>query len=628
LQWLPDLPDWRRKLRALPEAPDPWAAAMQLAQARLDFACTNALDQMLRRHHVGPPATSGTKPIRLALLGSSTLAHLHGAIRVGGLRRGIPIDIHENQYGQYFQELLDPQSALHRFQPNAALFAIDAHRLTDGLNLSADPQEAEAALNAIAAHLEQCWSLARQAGAGQVIQQTALDIFPALMGQNEHRLPGSPARFIAALNQRLRHMADAHGVDLLALDAAAYRDGIGAWHNPSLWHRAKQEVNPAMAPTYGDMAARLIAAAQGRSYTCLVLDLDNTLWGGVIGDDGLSAIVLGQGSPMGEGFLAVQLYAKNLSRRGIILAVCSKNDEANALEPFEKHPEMLLRRSDIAAFRANWDDKAANIRAIARDLNIGLESLVFLDDNPFERNLVRAQLPMVAVPEVPDDDPALIPGLLAAAGYFESRGITEEDRARTAQYQENRARDQLRATATDLDAYLRALDMHMVWNRFDQLGLQRIVQLINKTNQFNLTTRRHTEADIQALMNDPTSFGLQIRLTDRFGDNGIIAVVIGRATAPATITIDTWLMSCRVLGRGVEATTLNLVASQARLLGAHTLIGEFIPTSKNAMVRDHYTKLGFTTLAEAPEGSSTAMLDLTRFEPLPSFIHVTEGHAA
>jgi FkbH-like protein len=216
--------------------------------------------------------------------------------------------------------------------------------------------------------------------------------------------------------------------------------------------------------------------------------------------------------------------------------------------------------------------------------------------------------------------------VLADAGYFESLRVTDEDRERTAQYQENRARDQLKATATDLDGYLRALDMKMVWNRFDSVGQQRVVQLINKTNQFNLTTRRHDDADVSAIMADPKSFGLQIRLLDRFGDNGIIAIVIGRMLDDEAVTIDTWLMSCRVLGRQVEPTTLNLVAAQAQALGAKRLIGEYIPTKKNGMVRDHYAKLGFEVVTRHEDGGTIAVLDLQDFTPAPTFIHVTEGN--
>jgi FkbH-like protein len=627
LRWLPKPTEWRPRLRALVDAPgEIWPQAQALANTSLDFTRTNALDDAVRRRHAdSPPAGTGTKPVRLAILGSSTLAHLHPAIRIAGLRRNIHITTYENNYGQYLQELLDPASELHAFKPNAVLFAFDAYHLSQGLHAALTEADSDAALAETCATIERCWTLARDAFACPILQQTALDVFPALLGNNEHRLPGSRARFIARLNEKLRPMADAAGVDLVALDDSARRDGLAAWHDPALWHRSKQEVSPAASPSYGELVGRLIGARQGRSYKCLVLDLDNTLWGGVIGDDGLDGIVLGQGSALGEGFSAVQDYAKDLARRGIILAVSSKNDEANALEPFEKHPEMVLRRGDIACFRANWDDKAANIRAVAAELNIGLDSLVFLDDNPFERNLVREQLPMVAVPEVPDDDPALVPGVLADAGYFESLAITPEDRERTAQYQENRARDQLKATATDLDGYLRALDMKMVWNRFDSVGQQRVVQLINKTNQFNLTTRRHDDAAISAIMADPKSFGLQIRLLDRFGDNGIIAIVIGRMLDDEAVTIDTWLMSCRVLGRQVEPTTLNLVAAQARALGAKKLIGTYIPTKKNGMVRDHYVKLGFSVISRTEDGGNTAILDLGTYTPAPTFIHVTEG---
>ena len=277
-----------------------------------------------------------------------------------------------------------------------------------------------------------------------------LPVHPAFLGNNEHRLPGSRLAFIARLNHELRLLADEDGVDVLAVDAPAAVDGLKAWHDPALWHRAKQEISPATAPIYGELVARLLAAEQGRSSKCLVLDLDNTLWGGVIGDDGLAGLVLGQGSALGEAFVDFQDYARELSRRGVILAVCSKNDEANALEPFDHHPEMVLKRTDIASFVANWHDKASNIRAIAEELNIGLDSLVFVDDNPFERSLVRRELPMVAVPEV-GDDPATFAQTLADAGYFETVTVTEEDRVRTEQYQGNRRREQLKASTTDLD---------------------------------------------------------------------------------------------------------------------------------------------------------------------------------
>jgi FkbH-like protein len=286
---------------------------------------------------------------------------------------------------------------------------------------------------------------------------------------------------------------------------------------------------------------------------------------------------------------------------------------------------MILKRGDIACFVANWSDKAANIRAIAGELNIGLDSLVFVDDNPFERTLVRQELPMVAVPEV-GDDPTTFCQTIARAGYFEALTVTQEDRERSGQYQGNRLRDALKASATDLPSYLRSLDMTLSWRKFDAIGLSRTVQLINKTNQFNLTTRRYTEEDVLAVMHDPRAFGLQLRLIDRFGDNGIISIIIGKLEGDSTdLLIDTWLMSCRVLGRQVEPTTLNLVADQAKRLGALRLIGEYVPTKKNGMVREHYSKLGFTVTHEGPSGESRAVLDLREFRPADTFINVREG---
>jgi FkbH-like protein len=623
LHWLPTVSDWRPRLRAFSESPT-WETAVALANARLSFVLVTALDEAVRRAFPQAPAGLATKPARLAVLGSATLTHLLSAIRVAGLRRGLWVETYENDFGQYQQELADPDSELHAFKPTAVLLSLDAYHLTAGVTAGMDSETADAALTEIKDRIRETWRLARDAFRCPIIQQAALPVHLPVLGNNEHRLPGSRLRFTARLNEALRAMAEEEGVDILAVDDRAARDGIAKWHDTALWHRSKQEISPIAAPLYGDLVGRWLAAKQGRSFKCLVMDLDNTMWGGVIGDDGLEGIALGQGSALGEAYVAFQEYAREQSRRGVILAVCSKNDEANAVEPFEKHPDMVLKRADIASFVANWSNKADNIRTIAQELNIGLDALVFIDDNPFERNLVRQELPMVAVPEV-GEDPTGYPLALADAGYFEGLSVTDEDRERTSQYQGNKARDALKASVTDLPSYLRGLEMQLVWKRFDRIGLQRIVQLINKSNQFNLTTRRYTDEDVIAVMADPDAFGLQLRLLDRFGDNGIIAIVIGRLQANKDVTIDTWLMSCRVLGRQVEPTTLNLIAQEAVKLGARRLVGEYIPTKKNGMVKDHYAKLGFTVMETDPSGGNRNMLDLERYTPAETFIHVVEG---
>ncbi|MCE0521742.1 MAG: HAD-IIIC family phosphatase [Methylacidiphilales bacterium] len=621
---MPKASEWQQELKKI--SPDGtlavWSELRRSANFQLSFAEVLQLDRALqKRFRASAPGDLSTKPVRLAVLGSSTVEHLLPGIRIGALRRNLWVTTYTPAYGQFLPELLDVNSELHRFKPTAVVLAMDAHHLLGAQSPIAGAASIDQILGEIEAKLKLLWSTAQKQFGCQVIQQTVLPLEQSLLGQNEQRLGFSKHHLISTVNQRLRSWADSEGVDLLALDHQIMLDGLSAWHDPALWHKAKQEVRPQAAPLYGDLVARLMAAAQGLSAKCLVLDLDNTLWGGVIGDDGLEGIKLGQGSSLGESFVAMQRYALGLSRRGIILAACSKNDEANAWLPFDRHPEMILKRNDIACLVANWDDKPGNLREIARRLNIGLDALVFVDDNPFERNIVRRELPMVSVPELPDD-PALFPASLAAAGYFESIRLTSDDLERGQQYQANLQREELRASATDLEGYLRSLAMELQWSPFDRIGLQRIVQLINKTNQFNLTTRRYNEPEVLAIMSDPRAFTLQLRVVDRFGDNGIIGLVIVRAGENGAAVIDTWLMSCRVLGRGVEDATLSLICDEARRLNLAELVGEYLPTEKNGMVSEHFAKLGFTKIAEGPGKASRWRLALKHFVPRPTCLTI------
>ncbi len=359
LRWLPPSPTFRAQLKAIPGLPmeTAWESVVALANTRLDFIATNALDQVMRRVFAdsAPPGLS-TKPVRLALLGSSTLAHLHAAIRVAGVRRGIWITTYENDYGQYLQELLDPASALHAFRPRCR--AVRLRRAPPGPG-AARRHGREAGGRRRAAEVlrrsTQCWRWPAHASPVRCMQQTALTCCRPCWAATSSDCRARPPRPVARLNEALRSGRRRHGVDLVALDDRGRRDGLRclARSRPVASRQAGGDA-AARAPIYGELVGRLIGARQGLSRKCLVLDLDNTLWGGVIGDDGLDGIVLGQGSALGEGFAAVQDYARDLSRRGVILAVSSKNDEANALEPFDNHPEMVLQRADIASFQANW----------------------------------------------------------------------------------------------------------------------------------------------------------------------------------------------------------------------------------------------------------------------------------
>lgn len=606
LSWLPAVENWDEQLRVAKDGP---LGALglelrRLAGSRMQFVQVGKLDRVLQRSLAAHGAEAlKLRALRLAVLGSATTSHLVAGLRVGGLRHGLALEVYEGPYAMYQQELMDAGSGLHAFAPQAVLFALDARHLMGGEGST--PEEALALMR-------RCWRLACSSFGCQVLQQTVLPVLPALLGNNEERMAGSGAAKVSRLNGLLRTAAAEEGVDLVAVDRMVERDGLAQWHDAGSWYRNKHEVHPVASESYGEQVVRVVAAGQGMSAKCLVLDLDNTLWGGVVGDDGVEGLVLGQGSAAGEAFVELQRYAKALRGRGVLLAVCSKNEERNALEVFERHPEMVLRREEIACFVANWRDKAENLRAIAKRLNIGLDALVFVDDNPSERALVRRELPMVRVPEMPED-PVEFVRTLSAAGYFEAVRLTEEDGRRGELYEANERREQLRESSTDMEGYLASLQMVMEVRPFDAMGLGRVTQLINKTNQFNLTTERLQESEVALRMRGADWVTLQVRLRDRFGDNGVIAVLMARLQGEVA-EVASWLMSCRVLGRRVEVACLHVLAERCAARGAKRLVGMYRPTEKNGMVRELYAELGFSKVAEE-DGASRWELALREFVP-------------
>jgi FkbH-like protein len=453
-------------------------------------------------------------------------------------------------------------------------------------------------------------ALRKNSGAVCIFQTLARPV-EATFGSLDLALPGTSRNVIDLFNRSLATTLAGKEDLLLDVGGLAETVGLSGWHDANLWNIGKIPFANCFLPIYADLACRLIAALRGKSRRCLVLDLDNTLWGGVIGDDGLEGIVLGQGDPQGEAHLEIQRTALALRERGIVLAVSSKNNDETARLPFQKHPEMLLRENHLAVFQANWNDKATNIRAIAEELSLGLESFVFLDDNPAERRLVRDMLPDVAVPELPDD-PALYVRTLLAAGYFEAITYSPEDQKRADFYQDNARRVALQRVTGDLDAYLATLKMTITFQPFDVVGRARIAQLISKSNQFNLTTRRYSEAQVAEIEADPNCLTLQVRLVDTFGDNGMISVIICRQDA-GVWQIDTWLMSCRVLGRRVEQAVLQELLIHARSLGISRIIGTYRPTERNRLVEDHYSKLGFTECERLADGSTVWSLEVADY---------------
>jgi FkbH-like protein len=412
-------------------------------------------------------------------------------------------------------------------------------------------------------------------------------------------------------------------VQICDVEFLTNRRGALAATDDRAWFESKQ---PGSAHRLLDVArelAGLVLALRRPPKKVLVLDLDNTLWGGVVGDDGVEGIEIGDTSPRGEAFKAFQRYVKSLKERGVLLAVCSKNDHDKAVEPFEKHPEMVLRMSDFSAFVANWEPKADNIRRMAAELNLGLDSFVFVDDNAAEIEIVRQFAPEVTAIHL-GADPSEYQAILQDCRQFEPRSITADDASRTKQYQVERRRKDLLASAVDMDAYLESLEIEGMFSPFTPVDAPRLAQLINKSNQFNLTTRRRTEAEVAALIGAADHECFSMRLKDRFGDHGLISIVIG-AVDGDTLVVDTWLMSCRVLKRQVEDEVLNELARRALARGLKRLRGVYIPTAKNDMVKEHYPRLGFSKAGGSADGRAEYVLELANFTPLATHIHVTHS---
>jgi FkbH-like protein len=614
LQWLPRVPEeFTQRLKALGNSTLPLGQELQaLSSYALNLNQLTKLAKLIASASAQGKSLDPLVPFRLAVLSNSTIDLIVPALVVSAARHGIALEVIQPSYDQVAQEALTPDSTVNRSNPDAVLLTLDYRALPLKLSLG-DAEVAVATVNGAIGYLQALQNGIKSNSNALCIFQTFAPPVETLFGSLDRSLSGTLRSLIDAVNQALAEFSLASGDVLLDVAGLAETVGLADWHNPQLWNMARFSFSDELIPLYADHVARTIAAIRGKSRKVLILDLDNTLWGGVIGDDGLEGIQLAQGDAVGEAHLAVQRLALDLRQRGIILAVSSKNTDEIAREPFLMHPDMLLKLDHFAVFQANWNDKATNIQAIAAELSLGLDSFVFLDDNPAERGLVRKLLPQVAVPELPED-PAWYARTLAAGGYFEAVTFASEDLKRAGFYQDNAKRATLQKQHGGVDAYLQSLAMTITFQPFDATGRARIVQLINKSNQYNLTTRRYTEPEVTEAENDPKVFTLQVRLADIFGDNGMISVIICRLSQTGVWDIDTWLMSCRVLGRKVEHMILHHILEQARAVGVHRITGTYRPTDRNNLVVDHYAKLGFTQVDQDSTGQDSK--GLTRWELL------------
>jgi FkbH-like protein len=594
------VPEQMAGIRQLCQSGDWEAAARELRRllgrplSYSELARLNRTVDMVAQH---APATM--RQSRIAILGSSTTALLPPLLKALAFRDGIRAEFYEGLYGAYQQEILNPESGLYAFAPNVIILALhwrDLH-LSPAIDHA---QEAQALVETQAGRFAQFWQTLAERSSAHVIQY-AFDL-PAeeAWGSLSMALPGGRARLIHAVNEQLRREAHGKSVSILETTRVAMEVGLARWSDPLMWWKAKQHPGPEALPALAEALLAQVRAICGLTRKVIAVDLDNTLWGGVIGEDGLDGIKVGPGTPEGEAHAALQQYLKELSMRGILLAVCSKNNPEDAQLPFGRHPGMVLRLEDFAAFVANWKDKATNLRAIADELSLGLDSFVFLDDNPMEREWIRSQLPQVAMPE----GGASVYGFQRALDrgrYFESLVLSKEDLARARQYRDEAQRRELQQGAQSMGDFLAGLKMQAACLPVTPANLERVTQLTNKTNQFNLTTRRYTRPQVQELTALPGAWARAFQLEDCFGGYGLIGVIFCRRLRPSAWEIDTWLMSCRVLGRQMEQFMFDQLMAAAQMAGIEELIGVYRPTGKNALVAQHYDKLAFRLVDNGPQ---------------------------
>lgn len=538
--------------------------------------------------------------MRISLCSSGTTDMLRGLLDACLFLRGIDARIHTADFGLVHAELLDPDSSTSRFEPRVALIVVGPRDLPSRPGRDATVAEAEAlAEEAVRWFLEPARAVHDRCGADVVL--TNLHPYPERpLGHFGARSPADANNFIRRVNGKLADAAPPwlHVHDVAAL---AERTGLDRWLDRRLWFHAKMPASTEAQAELADSLSGHVAGILGRARKAVVVDLDNTLWGGVIGDDGLEGIVLGEGAGDGEAFKAFQLHLRDLARRGVVLAVSSKNEEATARGAFA-HPEMVLSLDDFAAFKASWEPKSAAIREIAEELDLGLDAIVFIDDNPAEREEVRRALPAVAVPELPED-PADYFRAIDGLHAFETAQITADDRRRTTQYRARGESRRLERSSSSQEEFLASLEMVGDVARWTPTTLPRVTQLIGKTNQYNLTTKRLGAAEVEERMRSREWVALSLRLRDRFGDHGLVSALWGRIDG-ATLELEGWIMSCRVLKRRAEHFLFNGLLDEARQLGVGAIVGRYLPTERNAVCREHFADLGFERIEESEEGAT------------------------
>lgn len=536
------------------------------------------------------------KEVRVAILGNCATQFFAKSLLGYAKLSGINANVFDADYNQIEAQLLDVDSELYHFSPDTIVLWLATEKLYEeflDMPLSNRAHFADIYIEKIRGY----WELIEKNSKAKVIQMNFTEIDDKVLGEYSAKVDISFIYQMRKLNflleEAMRSDANVYPVDLLAIQI---RIGAKNFFDAPMYYSAKLSASMNALPYITKAVVDVQKSILGKIKKCIILDLDNTLWGGVIGDDGIGGIEIGE---LGKGhvFTNFQRWLKQLKEAGIILAVCSKNTESVAKEPFEKNEEMVLHLDDISVFVANWEDKATNIKLIQETLNIGMDSIVFVDDNPFERNLVRQMIKDIEVPELPED-PALYLGYLQECNYFDCASYVGVKSDRTKLYQAEFQRKQLQVQYQSIDDYLKSLEMIGKAEKFMPENYARIAQLTQRSNQFNLRTMRYSEADIQAIAENENFLTMSLHLKDKFGDHGLVSVVILEKKNEQEVFVDTWLMSCRVLKRGMEEYVVNEIVKLARAHGFKKITAEYIPTPKNAMVEKIYEKMGFTNVGE------------------------------
>lgn len=558
--------------------------------------------------------TTGFLHVKLALLGDSPTQLINVAVKGAGINEQLDVSIYEAEYNQIDFQLFNTASELYKRKPELVVVLESTEKLQQKFYGLKDDAKAGFAIT----HLEKVRAYIETVQAHfqtTFIYSNFTEINDNIFGNYSPKSQLSFLTQLRAINNGLQNLASEYR-NLIIHDLSSLQNLYGRkfTFNPALYTNTGMVFSMEFLPLFANNLIQLVKASRGKMKKCLVLDLDNTLWGGIIGDDGMDGIQIGN-LGIGETFSRFQAWIKQLRQRGVILAVCSKNEEKNAMQPFLEHDDMVLRMEDIAVFVANWDNKADNIRYVQSILNIGFDSMVFIDDNPVERKIVRDNLPDVTVPELPDD-PAEYQSFLQELNLFETNTVSEGDKDRTRQYQEESKRARQKQSFVNEDDFLKSLNMQAEVSPFRATDYPRIAQLTQRSNQFNLRTVRYSEEDISRLETDESYHTLSFRLKDAYGDYGLVSVIVLKTQSRDELFIDSWLMSCRVLKRGLENLVLNQIVEVAANTGAKLVVGEYIPTLKNELVKDHYKGLGFTPM----ESENKWMLDVATYKDRNHFI--------